>query len=100
MELLLQEFMEWLQLQSYSESSLKNHQDDTQQFLQWYAATTEAGDLVKVNRSLMEQYRDQLLDFMQPSSVCRHLSSLKLFLNCAEGKKLDSCQPTPSCKVS
>ncbi|MEC8283425.1 MAG: recombinase XerD, partial [SAR324 cluster bacterium] len=73
--------MEWLKPQSYSDSSLRNHHDDTQQFLQWYAATTEAGDLGKVNRSLMEQYRDQLLDFMQPSSVCRHLSSLKLFLN-------------------
>ena len=86
MELLLQEFVEWLKSQSYSDNSLKNHCDDTQQFLQWYAATKETGDLGKVNRSLMEQYRDQLLDFMQPSSVCRHLSSLKLFLNCAERK--------------
>ena len=74
MELLLQEFMEWLKSQSYSDSSLRTHHDDTQQFLQSYAATTEAGDLGKVNRSLMEQYRDQLLDFMQPSSVCPHLS--------------------------
>jgi integrase/recombinase XerD len=93
METLLHEFLEWLKSQSYSSNSQKNYLDDTQQFLHWYTATTEAGDLMKVDRSLMQQYRDQLLDFMQPSSVCRHLSSLKLFLNCAEGKNWINVNP-------
>lgn len=86
MELFLKEFTDWLETQSYAVGSRKNYLEDVQQFLQWYSATSESENLHKVDRRQLESYRDQLLDLLQPSTVCRHLSSLKIFLTCAEQK--------------
>jgi integrase/recombinase XerD len=84
MEAYLREFSDWLHTRNYAATTRKNHYDDVSQFLHWLAANQASPDLKLVKRKTLETYRDQLLDILQPRSVCRHLSSLKIFFRCAE----------------
>ena len=80
---LLQEFLNLLREKKYSENSLQSHRLDLQKYLDWLGDGGEVRleQLQVLKPADIQDYVEYLHQDYKPSTIARHLSSLKLFLN-------------------
>ena len=80
---LLQEFLNLLREKKYSENSLQSHRLDLQKYLDWLGDGGEVRleQLQVLKPADIQDYVEYLYQDYKPSTIARHLSSLKLFLN-------------------
>ena len=80
---LLQEFLNLLREKKYSENSLQSHRLDLQKYLDWLGDGGEVRleQLQVLRPADIQDYVEYLYQDYKPSTIARHLSSLKLFLN-------------------
>ena len=80
---LLQDFLKLLKERKYSENSLQSHRLDIQKYLDWLGDGGEIrlDQLKDLKPDDIEEYVEYLHQDYKPSTIARHLSSLKLFLN-------------------
>ena len=80
---LLQEFLNLLREKKYSENSLHSHRLDLQKYLDWLGDGGEVRleQLQVLKPADIQDYVEYLYQDYKPSTIARHLSSLKLFLN-------------------
>ena len=80
---LLRDFLKLLKERRYSENSLQSHRLDIQKYLDWLGDGNEIKlDQLNVLKPVdIEKYIEHLRQDYKASTIARHLSSLKLFLN-------------------
>jgi integrase/recombinase XerD len=80
---MLQDFLKLLKERKYSENSLQSHRLDIQKYLDWLDNGNEIKlDQLNILKPVdIEKYVEYLRQDYKASTIARHLSSLKLFLN-------------------
>ena len=93
----LKDFKNHLYVYNSSALTIKNYIIDVRQFLQWAEEVTtsnmawvveDKNTLSKINRALIEEYRQRLIRNFSPATVNRKLSSLRRYLAWASEERL------------